>query len=93
VPVVPVVDVVLVVVVAMVSVVLTVPIVSVVVAAPVEVTPVSTAAVSVFTFSCFLQPKAMMATTPIARSVRTRDLFIRKLLMGVGKPGLKLREM
>jgi hypothetical protein len=59
--------------------VLTTPVVSVVVAvAPVEVTLVSTAAVSVLTFSSFLQEKAKSATRPIARSVRTRFFFIRK---------------
>jgi len=76
--------------------VLTTPVVSVAVdavaVAPVEVTVVSTAAVSVFTFSWRLQPKAQRPITPIARSVITRDFFIRKTPRDAGENrGLMLR--
>src|SRR5438477_11408744 len=56
-----------------------VPVVSVAVG-PVDVMAVSTAAVSVFTFSCFLQATGNSTRATIARSVRTRKLFIRRLL-------------
>jgi hypothetical protein len=42
----------------------------------VAVMPVSVAAVSVFAFSCFLQPSAKIATATIAMRVITRDFFI-----------------
>ena len=70
--------------------VLTTPVVPVVSVAdgPVDVIDVSTAAVSVFTFSCFLQETENKTRTAIARRVRTRDFVIRKLLRGFrGNPG------
>jgi hypothetical protein len=44
--------------------------------APVVLTAVSVAAVSVLTFCSFLQPTAKIATASAAASVRTRDFFI-----------------
>jgi hypothetical protein len=44
----------------------------------VEVMPVSVAAVSVFAFSCFLQPTAKIATATSTMRVITRDFFIGK---------------